>query len=366
MDNLRHFRLIDPQLYPIAEAILTGQRLTHAQGLVLFNTTDVLGLGRLARWVKEQHYGKTITYVINRQINPTNLCVNSCLFCDFAAKPNDVHAYELTLEQILAALDEQVREVHIVGGLHPYWRYEQYLALIQAIHQTYPALQIKAWSAVEIDWFTRLTKRSIQDVLSDMQVAGVIALTGGGAEVFSTRVRQILCKQKISAERWLEIHRIAHTIGLKSNATLLYGHIETLEERVDHLLRLRELEDSAPGFQAFIPLPLQKGRRQIIARDPAPMEDLRMIAVSRLLLDNFAHIKAYWVMLGLSTATMALSFGADDIDGTVGLERIAHAALADSPVTLAQQTLLAMINEAGLNAQERDALHQQVSVKSVA
>lgn len=366
MDNLRHFRLKDPQLYPIASTLVAGQRLTRAQGLTLFNTTDVLGLGRLARWVKEQRYGKMITYVINRQINPTNLCVNKCLFCDFATKPGDARAYELTIEQILASLDDQIREVHIVGGLHPYWQYAYYVELIQAIHQTFPSLQIKAWSAVEIDWFTQLTKRPVQAVLQDMQTAGVTALTGGGAEVFSERVRQLLCKQKIRAERWLEIHATAHAIGMKSNATLLYGHIETLEERVDHLLRLRTLEDETPGFQAFIPLPLQKGRGQIITRESAPMEDLRMIAVARLLLDNFAHIKAYWVMLGVSTATMALSFGADDVDGTIGLERIAHAAEADSPSALARQTLLDLIQSAGLQAQERNALHQPLVIPAVA
>lgn len=366
MDNLRHFRLTDPQLYPIAEAILAGQPLNRAQGLTLFQTPDLFGLGRLARWVKEQRYGKTITYVLNHQINPTNLCVNNCLFCDFSAKPGDAHAYELTLEQILAALHDQLHEVHIVGGLHPYWPYEWYRTLIQTIHQTYPALPIKAWSAVEIDWFTRLTQQSVSAVLLEMQAAGVTALTGGGAEVFSARIHQQLCKHKIPAERWLEIHATAHRLGLKSNATLLYGHIETLEERLDHLLRLRTLEAEAPGFQAFIPLPLQRGQGRIVRREIAPTEDLRMIAVARLLLDNFAHIKAYWVMLGLSTATLALSFGADDIDGTVGLERIAHAALADSPEAVAQQTLLAMIGEAKLPAQARNALHQRLAVDSAA
>jgi aminodeoxyfutalosine synthase len=362
MEDLQYFRFSDSALIPIAETVINKERLSREQGLTLFRTTDLLGVGRLARWVKEQRYGKEITYVLNQQINPTNLCVNACVFCDFAAKPRDAHGYELTLEQIIASINPQIREVHIVSGLHPYWPYARYLELIETIHQTYPHLQIKAWTAVEIDWFAYLTKRPVRDILLEMQAAGVDSLPGGGAEVFSQRVRKALFKSKISAERWCEIHQCAHEIGMKSNATLLYGHMETLEERVDHLLQLRTLEDRASGFLAFIPLSYQKGNSRVVAREVPPTEDLRTIAVSRLLLDNFPHIKAYWVMLGLSTATMALSFGADDLDGTVGCERIAHASSAKTPEKLAQQTILNIIRDAALFPQERDALHQLVTL----
>ena len=241
MAALRHPRVSDPLLQPIAERVIAGERLTRAEGLSLFGTPDLPGLGHLARWVKERRYGTDITYVINRQVNPTNLCVLSCVFCDFAAKPGDPHAYELTMEQILLSLHADVREVHIVGGLHQTWPYEHYLNIVKTIHATFPRIQIKAWTAVEIDWFARLTHRSVESILAEMQEAGVHSLPGGGAEVFSERVRTALFKQKMGADRWEAIHRAAHSIGLKSNATLLYGHMETVEERV-HFALPRELQ----------------------------------------------------------------------------------------------------------------------------
>jgi aminodeoxyfutalosine synthase len=360
MADIRHFHIKDELITPIAEAVIAGERLTREQGLYLYSTPDLNALGGLARWVKEQRHGKSISYVLNRQINPTNLCVFDCTFCDFAAKPGDEHAYEFGVDEILSMLDSHVREVHIVGGLHPKWPYEEYLSLVQKIHAAYPDMQIKAWTAVEVDWFAKLTKRPVRDILLELQSAGVVSLPGGGAEVFSERIRQALFRQKLGADRWCEIHREAHSIGMKSNATLLYGHMETLEERVDHLLTLRDLEDEVPGFLAFIPLSYQKGHNGVITRDVPPADDLRTIAVSRLMLDNIPHIKAYWVMLGLSTTAMALNFGADDLDGTIGQERIAHAAEAESPEALERQTIQSVIRDAGLTARERDALHHTI------
>lgn len=364
--ELSSFRLQDSSLIPIAQAVLSGQRLSREQGLTLMRTPDFFGLGRLACWAKEKRFGKNITYVVSRHINPTNLCVHHCHFCDFAAKPGSPKAFELTTAEILKTLNALIREVHIVSGLHPHWPYSRYLHLIKAIRQACPGIQIKTWTAVEIDWFAKLGKCHVEKILKDMQAAGVDALTGGGAEVFSDRIQQQLYPQKINSDRWCEIHRIAHNLGMPSNATILYGHIENDAERVDHLLRLRQLEDEAPGFLAFIPLSYQKSEHAVITRPTPPKEDLRLIAVSRLLLDNIPHIKAYWVMLGLSTTSMALAFGADDIDGTIGFERIAHSAAANSPRLLAEQTIRTIITDASLVAVERDALHQTYPLRDVA
>jgi aminodeoxyfutalosine synthase len=282
------------------------------------------------------------------------------VFCDFAARPGDAHAYEMTIEEILGKLNPELSEVHIVGGLHPKWRFEHYLGIVEAIHGAYPRIQIKAWTAVEIDWFARIARLSVAEVLEKLRKAGLQSLPGGGAEVFSERVREATFKHKMGAARWLEIHSLAHRMGIPSNATLLYGHIETYEERVTHLLRLREAQDESPGFLSFIPLALQPGETGLADRQASAIEDLRTVAAARLLLDNFPHIKSYWVMLGEETASVALNFGASDLDGTIGEERIAHYAQAKSACGLAREKLVDMIREAGKRPVERDALYNVV------
>ena len=352
----------DQALAPIWEKVLKNKRLAREDGLTLLNTWDMVALGRMADHVKRTKSGDYVYFVINRQLNPTNVCVLDCKFCDFAAKPKDPHAYEMSMDEVLNRLSDELSEVHIVGGLHPTWPFEKYLDIQRAIHEAHPKIQIKAWTAVEIDWFAQIANLSIEAVLGKLREAGLASLPGGGAEVFSARVRDELFKRKIGEERWFEVHRVAHRMGIPSNATLLYGHIETYEERVDHMLKLREQQDEAPGFLSFIPLAFQPGHTGIVDRQVSAIEDLRTVACARLLLDNFPHIKSYWIMLGEETASVALNFGANDLDGTIGEERIAHAALAKSPIGLARDRLVDMITEAGKVPVERDALYQVIRV----
>jgi aminodeoxyfutalosine synthase len=352
----------DPALIPVWEKVLERRRLGMEEGLALLSTWDLLALGRMADHVKREKSGERVYFVLNRQINPTNLCVLDCKFCDFAARPRDPHAYEMSMEEILAHCEEGLSEVHIVGGLHPTWKFEDYLAIVREIHQRFPRIQIKAWTAVEIDWFARIARIPVEEVLLRLREAGLAALPGGGAEVFSARVRAELFPHKMGEERWFEIHKIAHRLGIPSNATLLYGHIETYPERVAHMLKVRDCEDEAPGFFSFIPLALQPGTTGLVERQASAIEDLRTVACARLLIDNVPHVKSYWVMLGEEIASVALNFGADDLDGTIGHERIAHAALAASPIGLARDRLVEMIREAGKLPVERDALYNTLRV----
>ena len=355
-------RSSDPQLQRVIEKVASGERLDFDDGMAMLSTDDIVGLGRIANAEKERRTGDFVGFVLNRQINPTNVCVLSCNFCDFAAKRGDDHAYEMTLEQIRLRVQEPIREVHIVGGLHPDWPFQRYLDVLETIRDANSKVQIKAYTAVEIDFFARREKISVEEVFDRLQEAGLVAMPGGGAEVFSERVRRAMYRGKIGHERWLEIHEIAHGRGIRTNATLLYGHIETYEERVNHMLLLRGLQDRTGGFFSFIPLAFQLGYSNIADRPASALEDLRTIAAARLLLDNFPHIKAYWVMLGAETASMALQWGADDLDGTIGEELIAHAALAKSPVGMTTQKLAKMIREAGRVPVQRDALYRIIAV----
>jgi aminodeoxyfutalosine synthase len=354
--------LTDPLLTRIADKMLGGERLNFDDGMAVLRTDDVPGAGLLADCVRTSKHGDYTYFVFNRQINPTNYCVLDCCFCDFAKRPKDPTGYELTVEQIVDHAKDGVSEVHIVGGLHPKWKYDHYLEIVRAIRAEYPGVQIKAYTAVEIDFFTRLARKSVEAVFQDLLDAGLNSMPGGGAEVFSERVRTALFPQKIGAARWLEIHGIAHRMGIRTNSTLLYGHIETYAERVDHVLKLRALEDEAPGFFSFIPLAFQPGTTGIREKQAPPIEDLRTLAMSRLLFDNVPHVKAYWVMLGEETAAIGLNYGASDLDGTIGVEKIAHAALASSPLGLARDRMVDMIREAGRIPVERDALYNIVRV----
>jgi aminodeoxyfutalosine synthase len=350
----------DKSLIPLWKKIESGERLTHEDGLVLFETMDLISLGKMADSVKRKKSGEEVYFIIDRQINPTNICVYSCKFCDFAVRESDEKAYEMAIDEILSKLSQEIREVHIVGGLHPKWKFENYLNILREIKSHYPEIQIKAWTAVEIAFFSKIEKIPEEKVFEQLLEAGLNTMPGGGAEVFSERVRQELFKQKIGAEDWLRIHRIAHNMGIKTNATLLYGHIETYEERVQHMLKLRELQDETQGFLTFIPLAFQPGLAGIVDRQSSSLEDLKTLAASRLLLDNFPHIKAYWVMLGEDTAGIGLHFGADDIAGTIGEERIAHAALAKSPVGLTRDRLIELIQESGRVPVERDTYFKKL------
>lgn len=361
----------DRALVPVWEKVLAGERLDRRDGLALLETLDLPALGRMADHAARRRNGDRVQFVVNRQINPTNLCVLSCAFCDFAAKPGDDHAYEQSLDEVLAQVSDDLSEVHIVGGLHPKWKFDRYLEIVREIRQRFPTVQVKAWTAVEIDWFARLEKTTIEDILRRLKDAGLDSLPGGGAEVFSDRVRKETFKTKIGRRRWFEVHRAAHRMGIPSNSTLLYGHIETLGERVDHLLQLREAQDlsrnesrngNGAEFASFIPLALQPGNTGLAERQASVLEDLRTVACARLLLDNFPHIKAYWVMLGEDSAAMALNFGASDLDGTIGEEKIAHFAQASSPVGLARDRLIRMIRGAGKTPVERDALYNPLRV----
>ena len=346
----------------VAQKVQQGERLTRDEALELFETPDVIRLGRFADWVKRARWGDRAHFVLNRQINPSNICVLSCRFCDFATKRGRPSAYEMTIHEVVEKCSSELHEVHIVGGLHPDWTWDYYLEMFRAIKTSFPQIQIKAWTAVEIDYFSKKFRLSVEDVLRQLQAVGLAALPGGGAEVFSERVRKALYPFKIGAPRWLEIHRIAHRLGIPTNATLLYGHMETHEERVDHLLKLRALQDETNGFMGFIPLAYQPGRTQVVTRQASAIEDLKTIAISRLLLDNFPHIKAYWVTMGEEIASVALHFGADDIDGTIGEERIMHAADAASPIALTRGRLVELIREAGCTPVERDAIYRTVQV----
>ncbi|OGR83421.1 MAG: aminofutalosine synthase MqnE [Elusimicrobia bacterium RIFCSPHIGHO2_01_FULL_64_10] len=350
----------DPFLETVRDKVLSGTRVTLEEGVRCLESPDLLGLGRIADQVKRRRTGDRVTYVVNRQINPTNVCVLSCRFCDFASKKGRPDAVRMTIAEVLSKCSSDLREVHIVGGLDPDWSFEDYAGILSAIRDGFPSIQIKAYTAVEIDFFARRARLGVREVLLRLKDAGLVCLPGGGAEVFSERVRKLLFPFKIGAPRWLEIHRTAHGLGIRSNATLLYGHVETLKERAAHMVRLRELQDETGGFLSFIPLAYQPGKTRLSPRDTSAVDDLKTIAVSRILLDNFDHIKSYWVTMGEETASMALHFGADDLDGTIGEEKIMHAALSKSPAGLARGKLERLIRDAGMVPAERDALYNLV------
>jgi aminodeoxyfutalosine synthase len=362
MSHNIHFR--DALLHPIWQKVKAGNRLSVDDGRILFQTQDIISLGKMAHFVQKSRSSDAVYFVLNQKIEPTNVCVLSCKFCNFSVRKGDVNAYEMSIGEMLGKLTSEIHEVHMTGGLHPDWEWEYYIRIISDIHKHFPNLDIKAFTAVEIDFFHKKFKLSIEKVLRQLKEAGMRTMPGGGAEVFSERVRKELFQQKIGAERWLEIHRTAHKLGIASNATILYGHIETIDERLQHFIKLRELQDETRGFLSFIPLAFQPGNTGIKPRDKftSAIDDLKMIAVSRLMLDNFPHIKAYWVMLTEEVASIALNFGADDMDGTVGGERIAHDAGAISPSTMAKDQIIKIIRDAGKIPVERDIFYNPINV----
>ena len=352
-------------LQEIAEKVATGQRLSFDDGVFLDEQADLLTLGHLANIVRERKNGNYAYYNTNVHLNPTNVCVYRCTFCAFRSDLRSEKAYTFTDDMIRERVREAqaagATEIHVVGGLHHLQKFDWYLNVIRVIHETHPDLHIKAWTPVEIHWFSYIAKQPVRWVLEQMIEAGLGSMPGGGAEIFHPEVREKICEHKSDAGHWIESHREAHALGLRSNATMLYGHIEQARHRVDHLCRLRELQDETGGFQTFIPLafhPENTGLSHI--PKAGGLMDLRMIALGRLLLDNFDHVKAYWIMLGEKTAQVALSFGADDIDGTVVHELIYHDAGAKTPEGLTVEQLHRLIREAGREPVERDTLYRRV------
>lgn len=353
------------QLAAIREKVEAGDRLSFDDGLFLHDQADLFTLGELANVVRERKNGNFTYYNVNTHINPTNVCVYRCTFCAFRADLKSPKGYVMTDEQILDRAAEAERrgatELHIVGGLHHQLPYEWYLNVVRIIHRAHPRLHLKAYTAVEWDWFARLTGRPTRDILAEFQEAGLGSLPGGGAEIFHPDVRDRICEHKADAAAWLRIHREAHQLGLRSNATMLYGHIEEPRHRIDHLCRLRELQDETGGFQTFIPLAFHPDNTKLSHIPKATgLTDLRVMALSRLMLDNFAHIKAYWIMLGIKTAQIALSFGADDLDGTVVHEKIYHDAGSTEPQELTVAEIRRLIEEAGRIPVERDTHYNEV------
>lgn len=347
----------------IERKIINGERLNRQEALFLFKSEDLHRIGELAEEVSKKINQNRVYFIVNRHINPTNICVNRCRFCAFSRSKGEPDAYEMTIKEIVKNLKEAkqsldyLSEVHIVSGLHPDWQFEHYLDIIQQIKKEFPSIGVKAFTAVEVDYFSRISGLSIEETLEKLKEAGVDIMPGGGAEIFNSDVRAKICPEKISGERWLEIIKTAHSLGIKTNATMLYGHLESYEDRVDHLLKLRDLQDQTGGFLAFIPLSYQPENTQIKVSYPSGIDDLKTIAISRLVLDNIPHIKAYWIMLGEKLAQLALLFGADCLEGTVIEERIAHAAGARSKKGNTIEELVYLIKEVGKLPVERDSFY---------
>ena len=351
------------RLREIERKVSSGVRLSLEEGVFLMGSDEIFPVGRLAARMAERFNGRKAFFVQNRHINPTNICMNRCRFCAFSRSKGEEGAYELTLRDILrriAGSPPGTREIHIVGGLHPDWTFDHYLEMISSIKKRFPRLHIKAFTAVEIVHFSEISGLSVRDTLLLLRQRGLDAMPGGGAEIFAEGVRRRLCPEKITGEQWLRVHETAHLCGIPTNASMLYGHIESHEDRIDHLARIRALQDRTGGFQAFIPLAYHPTNTEMGGRMPSAIDDLRTIAVSRLMLDNVPHIKAYWIMLGEKISQLALLFGADDIDGTVIEERITHSAGARTGEGMRRDELVALIRKAGKVPFERDALYREV------
>jgi len=350
----------------ISAKVHARQRITAEEALYLFESNDLLAIGELAALVNERKNGRNVYFNVNRHINPTNVCVNRCAFCAFSRTAGEEGAYTLALDEICRrareAEGEGATEVHIVGGLHPDLTFEFYEETLRAIRRTAPGLHIKAFTAVEIEYFSRISGLTINEVFERLISAGLGSMPGGGAEILVEEVRQKICPEKISGASWLEIIRLAHLSGLKTNATMLYGHVETAADRVAHMEMLRLLQDETGGFQAFIPLAFQTENSdlKLDIKGTSGLDDLKTLAIARIFLDNFDHIKAYWIMLGEKIAQVSLAFGVNDLDGTVVEEKIGHDAGADSPQSLTKEGIIRLIQKAGKVPVERDTLYHPI------
>jgi len=365
MASVHGFQTDDTRLAPIYKKVLAGTRLDADDALALYRTADILAVGWLANDVRERMHGDKTYFNVNRHINPTNVCIAACRLCAFGRKKDSPGAYTMALDEAFetaaSGYSEAVTEFHIVGGLHPDLPFQYFLDLVSGLKERFPQVHLKAFTMVEVAYLAKRAKLSIADTLAQLKAAGVDSLPGGGAEIFADRVRHIICDHKIDGDQWLDTARLAHNMGLKSNATMLYGHVENDEDRVDHLLKLRALQDETRGFQTFIPLAFHPDNTPLehLPRTTG-MLDIKQIAVSRLVLDNFPHIKAYWQMLTPKIAQIALRFGADDLDGTVIEEKIYHDAGATTPQGMRRHELERLICEAGRIPVERDTLYRPV------
>ncbi len=355
----------------IYDKVEDGKRLTIEDGERLFSCPDLHAVGYLAQRVRTRLHGARAYYVMNQHINYSNICVNGCLFCAFGREPGEAGAFMLSVDDIIAKvrarLGEPISEIHMVGGCHPDLSLDHFQAIIRAVKEVRPDVVVKAFTAVEIDHFARREGLDSREVLERLKGAGLDMLPGGGAEIFSARVRHQLCPNKLDGAGWLRVSREAHLAGIRSNATMLFGHIESIGERLEHLDALRRLQDETGGFVCFIPLPFQPENNRVAgARGPSGLDELKTIAVSRLMLDNIPHVKAYWVMLSIKLAQVALHFGADDLDGTVIEEKIGHMAGADSKQALTRGELEHLIRAAGFDPVLRDSFFVPMAVNTKA
>jgi aminodeoxyfutalosine synthase len=362
----------DPALLPIADKVLEGKRLTVEDGVALFESSDLLGIGALADWVNRRKNGDRVFFAANQHLNPTNVCIlrATCVFCSYARRPKEEGAYTMTLEEAFAeasvARDTPVREFHIVGGLHPKLPLSYYEDLIRGLKQRHPGVEIKALTAVEIAHLARIEKSTIEDVLLRLREAGLDTLPGGGAEVFSRGVRATIADRKLAADEWLDVHRRAHRLGIHSNCTMLYGHVETHADRMAHLDALRSLQDETGGFLTYIPLAYHPDHNELgktLGREGTATtgcDDLKNLAVGRLFLDNFEHIKTHWIMNTAKVSQVALHFGVDDLEGTVQRERIYHEAGATTPEALGFDEIIRLIKDAGKRPVERNVHYDEV------
>jgi len=357
---------LDERLESIYSKVKQGSRLSKEDGMCIYETPDLIGLGVIANHVRCNLHGNKAFYVYNQHLNYTNICKNRCRFCAYAKDDGEKGSYLWSMAEIekrlMERIDEPVAELHIVGGLNENLNFDYFIDLLKTVKRIRPKASIKAFTCVEIDYLSNLSGLSLEETVRQLKAAGLDMMPGGGAEVLNTRVHDALFPKKIGHDRWFEIVRTVHKAGIKTNATMLYGHIETLEERVDHLISLRELQDETHGFSAFIPLAFHSQNTQLSHLPPTTaMDDLKNVAAARLMLDNFPHIKAYWVMIGESLAQVALNFGADDLDGTIIEERITHTAGAKSAKGLTQAQMEGMICSAGFEPVQRDSFYNRVS-----
>lgn len=352
----------------ILSKALAGERLDFEDGVRLFESDDLAAVGAAAHEVRRCLNGERTYYVVNRHINYTNICINRCAFCAFSRSRNDPDAYLLSIDEIVnraAGLydDMKFTELHIVGGLHPDMGLDYYTSMLGALKARFPNVHLQAFTAVEVAHIAKMSGRSVKKTLAELKNAGLGSIPGGGAEIFDPRVHSIICPEKIPGRDWLDVMREAHLLGIKSNSTMLYGHVETYRERVEHILAIRELQDETGGFMTFIPLKFHPSNTRLghLAQPYSAVEDLKLYAVSRLLLDNIPHIKVFWIMLGLKLGQVALSFGADDFDGTVVEEKITHCAGATTPEILSVNELIRLISETGTVPVERDTVYNEVT-----
>lgn len=351
------------------EKAFSGERLTKEEAMLLYEDNDLLYLAECAKAMKERKSGKNVFYIVNRHINLTNICSSNCPLCAFQCRVGDSQGYTLESEDIDKILTEVekvegVSEIHIVSALHPAKPFEYYVDVIKQVKNALPNVNIRAFTPVEIVNFSKQSSKSIEEILKILNMSGVNSLLGGGAEIFSERVRKIICPKKANAKEWLYVMKTAHQMGIKTNASIMYGHIETIEERMDHLIKLRDLQDETRGFQAFLMFPFhpkntELGKTYNLKRVNA-WEDLKIMALSRLILDNFDHIKAFWIMLTMPIAQLALAFGADDLDGTIGEEQIIHAAGSKEFAGITRKKLNKIIKETGYIPVECDSFYNQI------